>query len=146
MSTIDEQENTDTIEDEEIEALVLEQPDSDEIEEESPEQRPAVVINIHSWATPIVGVVMLVLGLLGGFFARPFIPFANQSEEPIAEIAPTAIAQAGESEASSASAQTNNQMSDADRQEMMAFLIGQTKHFKGDPEAPVTIIEFSDFQ
>jgi hypothetical protein len=34
----------------------------------------------------------------------------------------------------------------ANLQELMAYLLPQVRHFKGDPAAPVTIIEFSDFQ
>ena len=30
--------------------------------------------------------------------------------------------------------------------ETMAFIIANTRHFKGDPNAPVTIVEFGDFQ
>ena len=31
-------------------------------------------------------------------------------------------------------------------QEVMDYLVPQIRHIKGDPEAAVTIIEFSDFQ
>jgi len=34
---------------------------------------PALTINIQSWWTPIIGVVLLIVGLLAGYFARPLI-------------------------------------------------------------------------
>ena len=36
-------------------------------------KRPAITINVQSWATPIVGVVMLIVGLLGGYYGRPLV-------------------------------------------------------------------------
>ena len=36
-----------------------------------PRDQAAVTINIQSWATPIIGLVMLVIGLLGGYYIRP---------------------------------------------------------------------------
>jgi protein-disulfide isomerase len=35
---------------------------------------------------------------------------------------------------------------EGDMDDLMAALVAQTRHFKGDPDAPVTIIEFSDFR
>ncbi len=32
------------------------------------------------------------------------------------------------------------------QQQAMEYLISQTRHFKGDPDAPITMIEFSDYQ
>jgi hypothetical protein len=82
-------------------------------------QKPALTIHIHTWATPVVGLVMLVFGLLAGYFARPLVsPLFNRVTPT-----PTAIA------------------------EGLKDIVGaQTKHFLGDPNAPVTLIEFSDFQ
>jgi protein-disulfide isomerase len=34
----------------------------------------------------------------------------------------------------------------AQQQELMTAVVERTRHFHGDPNAPVTIIEFSDFQ
>jgi hypothetical protein len=34
----------------------------------------------------------------------------------------------------------------ADLEEVMSYLMSQARHIKGDPQAPVTMIEFSDFQ
>jgi len=103
---------------------------AEEMTEEEP-RRPAMVINVYSWATPVVGVLMLVLGLLGGYFGRPLIT---------KEAAPEAVA------GSSELVPTPDPADDARRQEMMTFLVGQVTHFKGDENAPVTIIEFSDYQ
>ena len=105
----------------------------DEIRTQS---RAAFTIVIHSWATPIVGVLMLAVGLLGGYFGRPLL--LPQSPASVA------LAQSGAASPSETSASPQNQPSNPD--ELMAFVVSQTRHFKGDPNAPVTIIEFSDFQ
>jgi hypothetical protein len=95
--------------------------------------RSAVVINIHSWATPIIGVVMLVIGLLGGYFGRPLI--TSTSKTPTA--VPTTISANPTAAVTSAA---------PDMAQVMADLIAQTRHFQGDANAPVTIIEISDYQ
>lgn len=99
----------------------------------SPEARkqPAVTITIQSWATPIVGVVMLVLGLLVGYYGRPFTRAEIQSEASVNSAPPVVIPTADNSAA---------------QQQLMETVVAQTRHFRGDPNAPVTIIEFGDFQ
>jgi len=90
----------------------------------------ALTIVVHSWATPIVGVLMLVIGLLGGYFGRQLL-----LPQPSPGVA-----------SSPAEAVASSQDQPANPDELMAFVVGQTRHFKGDPNAPVTLIEFSDFQ
>lgn len=94
------------------------------------EPKPAFIINFYSWATPIVGLIMLVIGLAGGYFGRPLLT----PEASLPEALPTAPAVSLPDEAPQSA------------EEMMDFLAGQVRHFKGDANAPVTIIEFSDFQ
>lgn len=103
-------------------------------------KQPALVINVHSWATPIVGLLMLVVGLLAGYFIRPLIPLPGQAETPVAA-APTNTPPT-ESPAQAAAAT----QPPVDLQEVMDLLKSQVRHYKGDPNAPVTLIEFSDFQ
>ena len=114
-------------------------------EEDDGEESPALVINVQSWATPIVGLLMLVLGLVGGYLLYPQVSARLMGELPVAA-APTAAAPPEVSASGSEPTAAPPEPSDADRQEMMAFLVDQTRHFRGDPGAPVTIIEFSDFQ
>lgn len=91
---------------------------------------PAITIQIQSWMTPIVGIVMLIIGLFGGYYGRSL---GNDSQEVI-EVAqpPNTPPQAG----------TGNERNE----DAMAYLVSQTRHFRGDPDAPVTLVEFGDFQ
>jgi protein-disulfide isomerase len=96
-----------------------------------PEPNPALTIVIQSWATPLIGLAMLALGLAAGYWLRsggalPFLPAA-----------PVAAAEATAKPAGDGSAA---------RQAFMNTLVSQTRHFQGDPNAPVTMIEFADFQ
>lgn len=100
----------------------------EETEEVQPKRQPVITINIQSWATPLVGVVMLIIGLLGGYYGRPLIGGAEGRAT-----APQTIA----------SAQSQG---GAGNEELVAYLISQTRHFTGNPDAPATLIEFGDFQ
>ena len=71
---------------------------------------------------------MLIIGLLGGYYGRPLIGGAAEQAA-----APQTI--------SSAQSQGG-----AGNEEMMTYLVSQVRHFRGDPGAPVTLIEFGDFQ
>jgi protein-disulfide isomerase len=106
------------------------------IEEQEEAPRPALVITVQTWATPIVAIVMLVIGLVGGYLLYPEVSSRIAKPTPVAAV-PTTGAQ---------SSTAGNQPDQASREEMMEFLISQTRHFKGNPDAEVTIIEFSDFQ
>ena len=98
----------------------------DETEEVQPKEQPAITINIQSWATPVVGVVMLIIGLLGGYFGRSLVSDTKEQATVPQSIAPS---QGG-----------------AGNEELMAYLVSQTRHFTGNPDAPMTLIEFGDFQ
>jgi len=98
----------------------------DETEGVQPKTRPAITINIQAWATPIVGFVMLVVGLFGGYYGRPLL---GNNGEPVT-VPPTIT-----------SAPTGG-----GNEEMMTYLVSQARHFTGDANAPVTLIEFGDFQ
>jgi len=104
------------------------------------EQKPAAfTLVIQSWATPIIGVVMLIAGLFGGYYLRPVI---SSDPTPVAAVA-------GNSTSNTENVPivpTPDATRSAQQQEMMTAVVERTRHFYGDPNAPVTIIEFSDFQ
>jgi protein-disulfide isomerase len=81
---------------------------------------------------PVFGVIMLVIGLLVGYFGRP------------AWEARTSTTAA--SDLSSVSNVQGPQPLPQSQEELLPFLISQTRHWRGNPAAPVTLIEFADFQ
>lgn len=97
--------------------------------------RPALTINVQSWATPIVGLVMLVLGLLVGFYLRPLT---------LAQASSAVTSSSSAISTPAATLPTADQT--AARQALMASILPKVRHFQGDPKAPVTVIEFGDFQ
>ncbi len=105
--------------------------------------RAALTIYIQSWATPLVGVVMLVVGLLGGYFGRPLLA-------PMLTPTPTELAVEATSVSPSESSATTEPSVPEDQaarqQQLMEAVLSRTRHFKGDENASVTLIEFSDFQ
>jgi hypothetical protein len=106
-----------------------------------PEEKPAALtLVIRSWATPIIGIVMLVVGLLGGYYIRPLL-----SPEP-APVAAAEVSTSSETEKPPAVVPTSDAERAAQQQELMTAVVERTRHFRGDPDAPITIIEFSDFQ
>jgi hypothetical protein len=108
----------------------------------APEPRAAIFIGpliVHSASTPLVGLVMLVAGLLIGYFGRPVVA-ARLAGATATPAATAAVAAGPEAPEVSANPRPRTQ------EELMAYLIAQTRHFKGRADAPVTIIEFSDFQ
>ena len=113
-----------------IEPSVEDDTPVEEIPQEEQIQQPektALTVHIHSWATPIVGLMMLIIGLAGGFFLRPEItPLLGK-----ATLTPTA---------------SENVNSSVDQPGLKDYVVAQTTHFMGDANAPVTVIEFSDFQ
>ncbi|HLF01901.1 MAG TPA: hypothetical protein VI547_07970 [Anaerolineales bacterium] len=79
-------------------------------------------------SAPVVGIVMLVVGLLVGYYGRPTIDKWSGTPTPAnaAIVGPQPLPKT--------------------QDELMPYLIGQTRHFRGSPDAPVTLIEFGDFQ
>jgi protein-disulfide isomerase len=105
-------------------------------EEEPHGEKPALTVVIQSWWTPALALIALVVGLLGGYFGRPLIN-KNENTGSVAVVTqstanPTATIDATQQAITA--------------QQVMTSLISQTKHFQGDPNAAVTLIEFSDYQ
>ena len=110
--------------------------EQEEIEQEEVEKptSPALTINIQTWTTPIVGLVMLVIGLLAGYYLRPLTLAQANTTAPNLPVVGTPQVVIPTADNSAA------------QQSLMDSLIPKVRHFKGDPNAPVTIIEFADFQ
>lgn len=108
--------------------------DQQEIEnlDEAPVETEKIVVESRlkrNWPIILVGVAMLLVGLAAGYVGRGVI-------------GPEAVAAKATAQAVAVAVQTRA----AANKEAMNMLIGATRHFRGDANAPVTIIEFSDFQ
>jgi hypothetical protein len=92
------------------------------------EKKPTI-LNRSSLIIVVVGLVMLVLGMFLGYYGRPLMG----PEAMIAKKTATAQAIAVQTQVVA-------------NKQIMDYLSGKLQHFQGYPNAPVTIIEFSDFQ
>jgi len=93
-------------------------------------------------ATATIGFVMLLVGLLLGYLVYPSVqPVIASRFGP--DPTPTMVAQQQPSPEELAQQQAQQQ---AALEEVMNLLVSETNHFKGDESAPVTMIEFADFQ
>jgi len=101
-------------------------------------KKPTLTINVYSWGTLIFGVLMLFIGLLGGYLMHPYIPLGSSSSAEAAAPLPDF--------AEDTQPAVESPVDAATREEMMDFLVSQTRHLKGDPDASVMVLEFSDFQ
>lgn len=106
--------------------------------------RAAVVIGplvVQSAATPLVGVLMLLVGITVGFLVRPLahVPaLASLASSTATVSAPAGLVLP--------TATTASEPSAADKKALMDAVTAQTRHFRGNPAAPVVMIEFSDYQ
>ncbi len=108
--------------------------------------KPALTVIIQSWWTPALAVIMLVVGLLVGFLGRPLL---TKSSQPTVEVAAviTPVVTQPTSQASVPTTTVNPTIAAiTSKDQFMAYIVSQTTHFQGDPNAAVTLIEFSDFQ
>lgn len=94
-------------------------------------EKPALTVVIQSWWTPALAVLMLVVGLVAGYFSRPLIDKSTPSDGETVAVATTVP-----------TATVDPQQV----QQIMNSIISKTTHFRGDPNAKVTLIEFSDYQ
>jgi len=109
------------------------------------EAKPALTVVIQSWWTPVVALVMLVVGLVGGYFGRPLLAKTTGIDgEVSAGLTPSAVATVTQVVQQSSGDPTYDAISS--QQEFMDYVVSHTMNFKGDPNATVTIIEFSDYQ
>lgn len=95
----------------------------------------AFTVIVQSWATPIVAILMLVIGFFGGFYSRPLIETASSpgasGEVDVVGTIPTP---------------TPDPERVIQQQALMETVTQNTRLFRGNPDAPITLIDFSDFQ
>ncbi|MFQ5342746.1 MAG: hypothetical protein ACE5F6_14490 [Anaerolineae bacterium] len=108
-------------------------------EEAFPEVAPkTVAVRVDLLMTLVAGVL---IGLVIGYLGRPLL-----TSEPQRAAQPQVERVADASAPTSPTAVPASPADNSSAQALMDSMISQTRHFRGNPDAPVTIIEFSDFQ
>jgi hypothetical protein len=110
-------------------------------------QKPALTVIIQSWWTPALAVLMLVVGLLAGYFGRPLL-IKGTTEAPgvVAAIKSPAVTLPVNQPTAPTTPIDPTMAAISSQAQLMDYLVSHTTHFEGDPAAKVTIIEFSDYQ
>jgi hypothetical protein len=109
-------------------------------------EKPALTVVIQSWWTPAIAVIMLVAGLLVGYFIHPMLAKDTQSTQAVAAV-DTPVPSSTVAQITSPTATIDPTMAAiSSQEELMNYLVSQTVHFQGNPDATVTLIEFSDYQ
>ena len=109
-------------------------------------EKPALTVIIQSWWTPALAVIMLVVGLLAGYFGRPLLNKGSGNTGGVAAVTTPTVAIPTVQVAGPTSSIDPTIAAISNQQQLMDYLISHTTHFQGDPNAKVTIIEFSDYQ
>ncbi len=109
-------------------------------------EKPALTVVIQSWWTPALAVIMLVVGLLVGYFGRGLITNKSGSSGDIAAVATSAPTQSGPQVSVPTPTIDPTIAAIKTRDDLMAYVVSKTNHFMGNANAPVTLIEFSDYQ
>jgi hypothetical protein len=109
-------------------------------------QKPALTVIIQSWWTPALAVIMLVVGFLVGYLGRPLVTKSPGGSEPLAAVTTSVPTTSGAQVSVPTSTVNPTIAAIKTRDQFLAYLVSETKHFQGDPNAAVTLIEFSDFQ
>lgn len=129
------------------------QPPLPEVEKDPPvfeiEETPQSTTNGSAAALGLIIAAAFLLGLALGFFGRPALiqDLPIQVVVTVVPNEPEAVQannQMTETEQSTSST-TNQEVSTGPTPTIMDFVLSDARHFQGDNSAPVTIIEFSDF-
>lgn len=91
------------------------------------------------WQIIVLLAVGLLVGIAIGLFAGPYLtgrlPTKDSPAPAPAAVSPTA-----------SPTPTAGAPEDAARTNLMSVVVGATRHFRGTADAPVTVVEFGDFQ
>jgi protein-disulfide isomerase len=96
----------------------------------------------------LILVIVFAVGLAIGFFGRPMVTPAEEVVVTVVVTSQAAVAKATATpEPATPSAETKSGANEGrPTPTIMDFILSDTRHFQGDPNAPVTMVEFSDFR